>query len=64
MIQFKHKKTGELITISRVRTYINDDGSKKNVDLSSKYDLNDYDQVIDDTNYSSIHCTKAPNDRL
>ena len=54
MIQFKNKKTGELITISRVRTYINDDGSKRNVDLSGEYNLSEYNQVFDDTNYSII----------
>ena len=42
MIQFKHKETGEVVRISKVRTYINDDGSKRNVDLAGEYDLSDY----------------------
>ena len=39
MIRFKHKKSGDTIEVARVRTYINDDGSKYSIDLSSKYDL-------------------------
>ena len=64
MIRFKHKKSGDTIEVARVRTYINDDGSKYSIDLSSKYDLNDYEEIKDSTNYSSIYCTKSPNDRL
>ena len=63
MIQFKHKETGEVVRISKVRTYINDDGSKRNVDLAGEYDLSDYEEVREDTNYQSILCTKAPNER-
>jgi hypothetical protein len=64
MIQFKHKETGEVIQLSRVRTYINADGTKYNVDVTNKYDLSHYEEVREDTNYSSILCTKAPNDRM
>ena len=63
MIRFKNKETGEVISISKVRTYINDDGSKRNVDPTGKYNLSDYEEVREDTNYQSILCTKAPNDR-
>ena len=64
MIKFKHKETGETISINKVRTYINDDGSKRNVDLSGKYDLSEYEEIKEDSNYSSIGFKKAPNDRL
>lgn len=64
MIQFKHKETGEVIQLSRVRTYINTDGTKYNVDVTGKYDLSSYEEVRENTDYSSILCTKAPNDRL
>ena len=64
MIRFKHKETGEVIELSRVRTYINNDGTKYNVDVTSNYDLSDYEEIKEQTDYSSITCTKAPNDRL
>ena len=60
MIKFKHKETGETINVSQVRTYVNSDGSKRNVDLTSKYDLDEYDEVKEKTDYKSIHCTQAP----
>jgi len=63
MIRFKHKETGEIIELSRVRTYINNDGTKYNVDVTSNYDLSDYEEIKEQTDYSSIICTKAPNDR-
>jgi hypothetical protein len=63
MIRFKHKETGEVIELSRVRTYINNDGTKYNVDVTSNYDLSDYEEIKEQTDYSSIICTKAPNDR-
>ena len=64
MIKFKHKSTGNVIELSRVRTYINADGSKVNVDPTMKYDLSEYDEIREETNFASIVCTKAPNDRL
>lgn len=64
MIKFKHKETGETINVSQVRTYVNSDGSKRNVDLTSKYDLDKYDEVKEKTDYKSIHCTQAPNDKI
>ena len=64
MIRFKHKTTGEEIGISKVRTYINDDGSKRNVDLDGVYDLSEYEELKDSSDYSSILCKKALNDRL
>ena len=64
MIRFKNKKTGEIIELSRIRTYVRDDGSRYNVDVTMKYDLDDYEEIIEETNYSSIHCTKAPNDKM
>jgi hypothetical protein len=63
MIRFKHKKTGEIISLSRVRTYINNDGTKYSVDVTSKYDLSDYEKIKEQTDYSSITCAKALNDR-
>ena len=63
MIRFKHKETGEIIELSRVRTYINNDGTQYNVDVTSNYDLSDYEEIKEQTDYSSIICTKAPNDR-
>jgi len=64
MIRFKNKKTGEIIELSRIRTYVRDDGSRYNVDVTMKYDLDDYEEIREETNYSSIHCTKAPNDKI
>ena len=64
MIQFKHKKTGEVIELSRVRTYVREDGTKYNVDVTMQYVLSEYDEIREATDYSSIHCTKAPNDKL
>lgn len=64
MIRFKHKETGEEIAISKVRTYINNDGYRRNVDLDGVYDLSEYNQLKDNTDYSSILCKKALNDRL
>jgi len=64
MIRFKNKKTGEVIELSRVRTYINNDGSKTNVDPTHKYDLSEYDEIMEEVDYKSINMTKAPNDRL
>ena len=64
MIRFKNKKTGEIIELSRIRTYLRDDGSRYNVDVTMKYDLDDYEEIREETNYSSIHCTKAPNDKM
>lgn len=64
MIRFRHKETGEEIAISKVRTYISDDGSKRNVDLDGVYDLSEYEELRDNSDYSSILCKKAPNDRL
>jgi hypothetical protein len=64
MIRFKHKETGEIIELSRIRTYIKDDGSKYNVDVTMKYDLSEYEEIKEKTNYSSIYCAKAPNDKL
>jgi hypothetical protein len=64
MIRFKNKKTGEIIELSRIRTYVRDDGSRYNVDVTMKYDLDDYEEIREETNYSSIHCTKAPNDKM
>jgi hypothetical protein len=62
MINFKHKKSGEVVSLSKVRTYINDDGSKRNVDLSGKYDLSEYEEVKEPSDYKTIGFTKAPND--
>ena len=64
MIRFKNQKTGEIIELSRIRTYVRDDGSRYNVDVTMKYDLDDYEEIREETNYSSIHCTKAPNDKM
>lgn len=64
MIRFKNKQTGDVIELSRVRTYINDDGSKINVDPTHKYDLSQYDEIRDEVDYKSINMKKAPNDRL
>ena len=64
MIRFKNKKTGKIIELSRIRTYVRDDGSRYNVDVTMKYDLDDYEEIREETNYSSIHCTKAPNDKM
>ena len=64
MIRFKNKKTGEIIELSRIRTYVRDDGSRYNVDVTMKYNLDDYEEIREETNYSSIHCTKAPNDKM
>jgi len=63
MIRFKHKETGEIISINRVRTYVNNDGTRYNVDPTHKYELSDYEEIKEDTDFGSILCTKAPNDR-
>ena len=62
MIKFRHRETNEEIFLQRVRTYINDDGSKRNVDLSGRYDLSMYEEVREDIDYKSIAFKKAPND--
>jgi hypothetical protein len=63
MIKFKHKGTGSVVELSRVRTYINADGSKTNIDPTFTHDLSEYEEIREETNFLSIACTKAINDR-
>lgn len=64
MIKFKHKDTGEEISLSHIRTYYKSDGTTYNVDVSSKYDLKDYIEIKHKGNYKAVNVTKAPNDRI
>lgn len=59
---FKHRKTGDVISVSRVRYFV--DG-RPPVDLSGTYDLSQYVEYNDETESSSfetIRVTKSTTD--
>ena len=56
---FKHRETGDVISVSRVRYFV--DG-RPPVDLSGTYDLSQYVEYNDDSevvSYSSIKAVKS-----
>ena len=63
MPTYKHKETGELKVFSRTRTYINNDGTKYDVDVTSGENLTEsWDFVSTDGNYESVVTKKSPTD--
>ena len=63
MPTFKNKETGETRVFARTRTYIYDDGSKKEIDLATGQEIaKDWELVSHDTDYSSIAAKKSPTD--
>ena len=59
---FKHKETGEIIRVARVRYFIEDGKSPQ--DLSGTYDLTDYEYFDEEptTSYETVRVTKGRND--
>ena len=63
MPNYKNRKTGEIKSFSRTRTYINDDGSKREIDITTGEDITkDWELVSEATDYSSVIAKKSPND--
>ncbi|NCV17823.1 MAG: hypothetical protein EBW42_03350 [Rhodobacterales bacterium] len=60
---YKNKETGELCKFSRTRTYIYDDGSKKEIDLATGEDITaNWELHTEETNYKTIAAKKSNND--
>lgn len=60
---YKNKETGETRVYARTRTYVYDDGSKKEVDLSSGQEITkDWELVVESTDYKSVIAKKSPTD--
>ena len=63
MPTYKNKKTGELKVFRRTRTYINNDGSKYEIDVESGENLTaDWEYVSPEGNYESVVTKKSPTD--
>ena len=63
MPRYKNKETGEIKSFSRTRTYINDDGSRREIDVATGEDITrDWELVSEATDYSSIATKKSPTD--
>ena len=61
--KFKHKKTGEIVSVPRVRYYY--EPEERATDLSGKYDLTQYEYFSDDSEtatYSSVKTIKSNTD--
>lgn len=61
-MKFKHKTTGEEITVSRLAMKIVK-GEVVSYDKDGLYDLTDYTPIKELTDYSSVFIPKAPTDR-
>lgn len=60
---YTNTETGETKKVARVRTYINDDGTKRDVDLTTGEDItSEWELVIDGDHYSTIAVKKAGGD--
>lgn len=63
--KFKHKETGDIIQLSRVRYYVSEGKVTSRVDLGGTYDLTQYDDFNEDamsTSYETIKMTKSKTD--
>ncbi len=59
-MDFKNIKTGEILSVSRPRIYINEDGSKRYVDAATGMELNDdYEYVRDADEIKDFKNVKA-----
>lgn len=62
-MEYKHRTTGEVITVGRLRTYINDDGTKREVDIATGKDLDDYERIVEtDKDFKNIKAKANPRD--
>ena len=62
-MEYKHRATGEVITVGRLRTYINDDGTKREVDIATGKDLDDYERIVEtDKDFTSVRAKANPKD--
>jgi|DEB0MinimDraft_3_1074331.scaffolds.fasta_scaffold48207_3 hypothetical protein len=63
MPTYKNKKDGAIRVFSRTRTYINSDGTKREVDAVTGEDITaDWELVVEKSDYKSITAKKNPND--
>ena len=63
MPTYINKKTGETKVYSRTRTYINDDGTKREVDLATGEEISaDWSIDTEGGNYKTITAKKSPTD--
>lgn len=62
MPDFKHKKTGEVITVSKLRMIFKESGEVEHRDINGKYDLSKYDHVPIKTDFQSIRVVPNAND--
>jgi hypothetical protein len=58
MPKYRHKETKEEIVVSRVRITANGDK-----DLSGKYNLAEYEAIIDTKGSYNVTCVPNPNDK-
>jgi len=63
MPTYKNKETGGVRVFSRTRTYINDDGTKREVDVTTGEDITlDWELVVEGSGYSNVTAKKSPKD--
>ena len=63
MPTYKNKETGDVRVFSRTRTYINDDGTKREVDVTTGEDITlDWELVVEGSGYSNVTAKKSPKD--
>lgn len=60
---YKNTETGETKKVARVRTYINDDGTKREVDLATGEEISaEWSIDTEGGNYKTITAKKSPTD--
>jgi len=63
MPTYKNKETGAVRVFSRTRTYINDDGTKREVDVTTGEDITlDWELVVEGSGFSNVTAKKSPKD--
>ena len=63
MPTYINNETGEQRSYSKVRTYINDDGTKREVDLDTNQPIPEgFVLLSDSTDYKTITAKKSPTD--
>lgn len=62
-MEYRNKQTGEIISVGRLRTYINDDGTKREVDIATGKDLDEYERIVEtDKDFTSVRAKANPRD--
>lgn len=62
MPSFINKETGEEKVFSRIRVYINDDLTKRTIDLLTGKEIGPEWEPVDHRNYKKVAVKKAPKD--